>query len=131
MSERIVIEQVPNSDLLVFHATVELSAVSDADFWRPLEKWQEEKLKQVGDAGEKLARTILAIKGVNALGLRIYTARVEKGSAFGWENIRPQVVSAILTVFEAKGVPKTDVEVQERDSSIYSLGSLLDPFRAV
>lgn len=100
---RIVVEQVPNRDIHVYHVTMEVSNTPLHEFRRPIERPSSDKyLKEVGERGTKLVKSLLHLPGVDDVWISPYRLSVTKGNAFDWDDIEPEVLAILKKGFGRK-----------------------------
>ena len=110
MKPRIISETVPNLRIKVYHVSVEISQTPIETFLRPLRESSNEYLDKVGEVGTQIVKEILAILGVIEVSIEPYQIQVEKGKAFGWEDIEPGIIGALKKAF---GEQSSEVEVTQ------------------
>jgi|GEM_PF-1924711 len=99
MTQKIKIEQFPDPNFRVYHTTVVISQSRSESFWIPLRPKSDRYLEEVGEVGATLVREVMALLGVGRVEIRPYEFTVEKGTAYDWEEIEPQVIEALKKTF--------------------------------
>ncbi len=109
---KLIIERFPNDDVIVFHATVELSRSGESEFHRPLHPERDRAdIENLGPIGSLLVPRLLTIPGVHFVEVDTYELSVEKGVAFTWDELMPQVFELIAEyVFHAKRGDRLRIE---------------------
>ncbi|MCJ7793066.1 MAG: NifU N-terminal domain-containing protein [Candidatus Marinimicrobia bacterium] len=98
MVPRIVVKWGRTSDIRFYHVTLEISESPSQTFWRPLRDTSERPLKETGEIGSDLIRRIFAIQGVAAISIVPYSLKVEKGSAFKWDEVEAYVLGILSEI---------------------------------
>ena len=126
---RMKIETRLDYDIKVFHVTSEISHSSIQSFYKPLPNYQSDDLKEVGGIGQLLVQELFTIIGINEIFIRPYDVMVIKGAAFNWEDIEPEVITALKRTFGPEG-EKVEIvyyeEIRERNPENQEGECLLD-----
>lgn len=120
MKARIRVQSFPSpeTDILVFHTTAQLSESHVQSFKRPIRPHSQRYLEEVGEYGAALVHVLLAMDGVTEVCIQPYEMMVRKGSAFDWIDIVPGVIDALKALYTAKyEVTADQVEVSSGDAS--------------
>ncbi len=100
MALQIKKESPPNSNVIPFYTTAEISQFQLHTFYRPLRDTSEQYLKDVGGKGAELIRKVMAIPGINTVSISPYKlSLIRSSSLFKWEDIEPIAEKAIKAVF--------------------------------
>jgi len=100
MALQIKKESFPNSDVITFHTTAEISQYQIHTFYRPLRDSSERYLQDVGKKGAELVRKVMAIPGIKTVVIEPYELTLTRSSSFfKWGDIEPVAEKTIKVIF--------------------------------
>ena len=94
LSKRIGIETVPNRDIRIFHVNTKL--FPDGPNRGRHYNSEFDSKRRLGNQNRRLVDELLAIKGVNHVGLDQYEISVTVGSVYLWKELKDKIVDKIL-----------------------------------
>ncbi len=115
MKRKITIETTENEDTLVYHLTMEVSAVRYQKLDRPLSERSQPFLERLGETGKKLAIELMSIEGVEQLAFKPYSIEVRIGVAYEADDVDPHVLATITGAMAQKfGIKVDDIDIDDQ-----------------
>lgn len=108
---RVVIEQVPNDLIRIFHVNERISSETLYDSLPGVDNLGRFGVRDHNPSTIQTALSFYDIEGVTSVSLDIYQVRVTISRAFDWEDIEPLVVDLVR-----KHLKWDDCEVRGHDS---------------
>jgi hypothetical protein len=94
-SKRIGVETVPNRDIRIFHVNTEiLPAASDRRYDHYNSEFDSKR--RIGNPNRRLVNGLLAIEGIERVGLGRHEVSVEVGSVYFWKELEAKIIEKIL-----------------------------------
>lgn len=112
---RIVVENVPNPVIRVFHTTVAISEDPIQRFMLPLRESSNEYLQKLGSVGEALVKRLAAVHGLKTITITPFDVGVEIGMAFRWQDLEEDVLAIVKECF---GERSCEVEISRTTMTI-------------
>lgn len=106
METNIVVESHPNIDRRTYHTVFEISKDHIGIFYRPYVPEDKKGLEKLGRKGGTLVRRLLTLPGITEVAIMPYQISVQKGKAFSWDVLEPQILETIKNLRPRGKSPK-------------------------
>lgn len=101
---RVVVYRHPNSEIRSFLTSNEISTYKVEHFRNPLGEGSEEVLKGLGIIGERVAREIMAIPGVEEIYIKPKEVRMKKRHSSSWSGIEKKTIEVLKRALRRKEI---------------------------